>query len=50
MLGPYCSPLPVVQGSDKYGGRKPMATLKIYGVPRSRAFRTLWLAKELSLD
>jgi len=27
-----------------------MSTLKIYGVPRSRAFRTLWLAKELGLD
>jgi glutathione S-transferase len=27
-----------------------MATLKIYGIPRSRAFRTLWLAKELGLD
>jgi len=27
-----------------------MAKLKIYGVPRSRAFRTLWLAKELGLD
>jgi glutathione S-transferase len=27
-----------------------MAQVKIYGVPRSRAFRTLWLAKELGLD
>jgi glutathione S-transferase len=27
-----------------------MATVKIYGVPRSRAFRTLWLATELGLD
>lgn len=27
-----------------------MSNLKIYGVPRSRAFRTLWLAKELGLD
>ncbi|HEU0216841.1 MAG TPA: glutathione S-transferase N-terminal domain-containing protein, partial [Stellaceae bacterium] len=27
-----------------------MAEVKIYGVPRSRAFRTLWLAKELGLD
>ena len=24
--------------------------LKIYGIPRSRAFRTLWMAKELNLD
>ena len=24
--------------------------LKIYGVPRSRTFRTLWMAKELGLD
>jgi glutathione S-transferase len=27
-----------------------MATLKIYGIPRSRAFRTIWMAKELGLD
>jgi glutathione S-transferase len=27
-----------------------MAVLKIYGIPRSRAFRTLWLAKELGID
>jgi glutathione S-transferase len=27
-----------------------MAKLKIYGTPRSRAFRTLWLARELGLD
>ena len=27
-----------------------MAKLKIYGIPRSRAFRALWLAKELGLD
>jgi len=27
-----------------------MARLKIYGIPRSRAFRVLWLAKELGLD
>ena len=25
-------------------------TLKIYGIARSRAFRTLWMAKELGLD
>ena len=24
--------------------------LKIYGIPRSRAFRVLWMAKELGLD
>src|SRR5204863_5043731 len=30
-------------------GRGQMA-LKIYGIPRSRAFRTLWLAKELGMD
>ena len=24
--------------------------LKIYGIPRSRAFRTLWMAKELGID
>jgi glutathione S-transferase len=27
-----------------------MMALKIYGIPRSRAFRTLWMAKELNLD
>ena len=27
-----------------------MATLKIYGIARSRAFRTLWMAKELGLE
>ena len=27
-----------------------MANLKIYGIARSRAFRTLWMAKELGLD
>jgi len=27
-----------------------MSGLKIYGVPRSRTFRTLWMAKELGLD
>jgi glutathione S-transferase len=27
-----------------------MATLKIYGIPRSRAFRVLWMAKELGLE
>ena len=26
-----------------------MAKLKIYGIPRSRAFRTMWLAAELGL-
>src|SRR5579884_3802564 len=34
-------------------GRQPeriTGMLKIYGVPRSRAFRTLWMAKELGLD
>src|SRR5208282_1358404 len=29
---------------------RKMSKLKIYGIPRSRAFRTLWLAKELGLD
>jgi len=27
-----------------------MAKLKIYGIPRSRAFRTIWMAKELGLE
>jgi glutathione S-transferase len=30
--------------------KEEMMALKIYGVPRSRAFRTLWMAKELGLD
>ena len=27
-----------------------MSKLKIYGVPQSRAYRTLWMANELGLD
>ena len=27
-----------------------MARLKIYGIARTRAFRTLWMAEELGLD
>jgi glutathione S-transferase len=30
--------------------KERMMALKIYGVARSRAFRTLWMAKELGLD
>src|SRR5690348_13295867 len=30
--------------------RTGMAKLKIYGIPRSRAFRAMWLAAELGLD
>jgi glutathione S-transferase len=32
------------------GGKRMIMALKIYGVARSRAFRTLWMAKELGLD
>jgi glutathione S-transferase len=32
------------------GNKRITAMLKIYGIPRSRAFRTLWVAKELGLD
>src|SRR5229473_4925659 len=28
----------------------PMSNLRIYGVARTRAFRALWIAKELGLD
>ena len=28
----------------------PMDRLKIYGLPRTRAFRAIWMAKELGLD
>jgi glutathione S-transferase len=31
-------------------GEETVMTFKIYGVPRSRAFRTLWMAGELGLD
>ena len=27
-----------------------MSTLRIYGIARTRAFRVLWIAKELDLD
>src|SRR6185437_3394897 len=33
--------------SDRWSSLMP---LKIYGVARSRTFRTLWMAKELGLD
>jgi glutathione S-transferase len=39
-----------VRGSLATAREEAMAKLKIYGVPRSRAFRTLWLAKELGVD
>jgi glutathione S-transferase len=45
--------LPVRRGRARLGETATegsMARLKIYGVPRSRAFRTLWMAKELGLD
>src|SRR5215475_7864205 len=31
-------------------GERAVMALKIYGVARSRTFRTLWMAKELGLD
>src|SRR5215212_10125077 len=30
--------------------QQPMSGLKIYGIARTRAFRALWMAKELGLD
>src|SRR4051812_41260662 len=30
--------------------RRARMGLKIYGIPRSRAFRILWMAKELGID
>src|SRR6516162_10044739 len=31
-------------------GRAHVSTLRIYGIARTRAFRALWVAKELGLD
>src|SRR5215467_15462915 len=31
-------------------GRAGMSRLRIYGIARTRAFRALWIAKELGLD
>jgi glutathione S-transferase len=39
-----------MRGSAIQSKETAMATLKIYGIPRSRAFRTLWMAKELGLE
>src|SRR6202040_1603837 len=38
-----------MRGSPACVKEESMA-LKIYGIPRSRAFRTMWMAKELGLD
>src|SRR5947207_16011501 len=39
-----------MRGSAAQSKETAMATLKIYGIPRSRAFRALWMAKELGLE
>src|SRR5438270_6384062 len=39
-----------MRGSPEQPRREELMALKIYGIPRSRAFRTLWMAKELGLD
>src|SRR5438552_18333968 len=39
-----------MRGSAARPLKERTMALKIYGIPRSRAFRTLWMAKELGLD
>src|SRR5260370_19327006 len=39
-----------MRGSPEQRRTEELMALKIYGIPRSRAFRTLWMAKELGLD
>src|SRR4030081_586180 len=39
-----------MRGSAARPLKERAMALKIYGIPRSRAFRTLWMAKELGLD
>src|SRR5437588_323550 len=39
-----------MRGSPEQPRREELMALKIYGIPRSRAFRVLWMAKELGLD
>src|SRR6202162_6449669 len=36
--------------SNEETQRKRMSGLRIYGIARTRAFRALWVAKELGLD
>jgi glutathione S-transferase len=40
----------IVRGSGIGQPERIIGMLKIYGIPRSRAFRTLWMAKELGLE
>jgi glutathione S-transferase len=40
----------IVRGSPIGQPERIIGMLKIYGIPRSRASRTLWMAKELGLD
>src|ERR1051326_3564913 len=39
-----------MRGSAARPLKERAMALKIYGIPRSRAFRTLWMAKELGLE
>src|SRR5438067_3207534 len=39
-----------MRGSAARPLKEGAMALKIYGIPRSRAFRTLWMAKELGLE
>src|SRR5215468_4620638 len=46
-IAPFAPPC---QASSPVMEEMAMSAVKIYGIPRSRAFRTLWMAKELGLD
>src|SRR3984893_17585104 len=45
-----CPRRAIMRGSRERRRREELMALKIYGIPRSRAFRTVWMAKELGLD
>ena len=40
----------MLAGKSRRNPRNIMSGLKIYGIARTRAFRALWMAKELGLD
>jgi len=40
----------MVVAKTSNGTKQAMSSLKIYGIARTRAFRALWMAKELGLD
>src|SRR5207253_7956192 len=47
---PICRIAGSMRGSAARPLKERAMALKIYGIPRSRAFRTLWMAKELGLE